>query len=119
MNTTPFEQNAISNLLQGQKQDGEFGMKLTNEQIEKSVIISFYKTLFNYYKRLYFKLNTSIDRMALDNLESLTMELKTTKDSLILERKHNERLKEQIKILQNNEKYRRESRITRTKKQVA
>lgn len=108
MNTTAFEQNAQSNLLEGRKQDGEYGMILSNEQIEKSVIISFYKTLFNYYKKRFFNLNTSIDRMALDSFEILTVELKNTKDNYIAQLKHNEALKKQCKAYQDSIDYRDE-----------
>ena len=86
------EQKAKELLLQGRKQNGEFGTKLECQN-------SFHRKMYYHYKGCYKLVQQSFDFFNGGNVEDTLKELKDTKDSLILERKHNARLKREIELL--------------------
>lgn len=83
-----YEEKCQALLDSGRLQDGEFGKK-------KDCELSFYRRMYHYYKK-YFK--TLYSQAILDQ-DQLIKELKEVKDSYILEKNHNKRLKEEIEIL--------------------
>lgn len=83
-----FENKCRALLEDGRDQNGQFAEKKDRE-------LSFYKRMFHHYKKY---LNTIYTQAILDQ-QQIINELKEVRDSLILERKHNERLKNHIKVL--------------------
>ena len=92
-----YEAKCKALLDDGRNQKGEWSEK-------KDCELSFYRRMYHYYKKYF---NSLFNQAILDQQQILN-ELKEVKDSLILERKHNQRLKEQIEILKGskNEKTR-------------
>lgn len=88
-----YEERCRLLLDDGRAQNGEFAAKDKRE-------LSFYRRMFHYYKKYF----NSLYGQAILDQQQIIKELKDAKDSLILERIHNKKLKEQIKILRNGSK---------------
>ena len=82
-----YEEKCRALLNSGRKQNGQFAEKKDRE-------LSFYRRMFHYYKKYY---NTIYSQAIIDQ-QQIINELKEVRDSLILERTHNKKLKEQIEI---------------------
>jgi len=83
-----FDAKCMALLIEGRDQDGKFAEK-------KDCELSFYRRGYFCYKKY---LNTIYSQAILDQ-QQIISELKEVKGNLILERKHNERLKNEIEIL--------------------
>ena len=88
-----YEAKCKALLDDGRCQDGQFAEKKDRE-------LSFYRRMYHYYKKYF---NTLYSQAILDQ-QQIINELKEVRDSLILERKHNQRLKKEIEILKQNSK---------------
>ena len=88
-----YEEKCRALLDDGRDQNGQFAEKKDRE-------LSFYRRMYHYYKKYF---NTLYSQAILDQ-QQIINELKEVRDSLILERKHNQRLKKEIEILKQNSK---------------
>jgi len=90
-----YEEKCKALLDNGRDQNGQWSEP-------KDCELSFYRRMYHYYKRYF---NTLYTQAILDQ-QQIIKELKEVKDSLIAEKNHNKKLKEQIEILKKNEKAR-------------
>lgn len=85
-----YEEKCRALLDDGRDQNGQFAEIKDRE-------LSFYRRMFHYYKKYFI----TIYSQAILDQQQIIKELKEVKDSLILERRHNQKLKNQIRILKN------------------
>jgi len=89
-NSEKFKIKCYTLLLEGRCQDGEFGLKLNSEQLKKSIYISYLEKYNAYLEKLNEK---NLFRPASDELLKENRDLKAC---LILEQRHNNKLKKLI-----------------------
>ena len=87
-----YEAKCKALLDDGRCQDGQFAEKKDRE-------LSFYRRMYHYYKKYF---NTLYSQAILDQ-QQIINELKEVRDSLILEKRHNAKLKHQIEILKSQQ----------------
>ena len=83
-----YEEKCRLLLNAGRSQAGQFSDKTTR-------LMSFYRRMYHYYKKYF----TTLYSQAIMDQQQIIKELKEVNDSLILEKKHNQRLKNEIELL--------------------
>jgi len=86
-----YEEKCKALLDSGREQNGQFAGKKDRE-------LSFYRHMFHYYKKYFNKIYSQ----AILDQQHILKELKEVGDSLILEKQHNKKLKEQNEIIKNS-----------------